>query len=333
MALEDSPSDSTPRAAAYHPQFSGPVEGAVVGDNAKVQQIFQAPAPALTALHQLPPDIGDFVGREEEAAEVGRLLEQSSVGGRAVLISAIGGKPGVGKSALAIHVAHQLTERFPDAQLYVNLRGGEGQHLDPKEVVAELLRALGVEPQDLPLTPAEREALYRSQLANKRALILLDNAASSAQVRPLLPGSPSCAVLVTSRSSLGALAGAQLLKLEVMPEEEAVQLLAHLAGRGRVAAEPDAAREIVRLCGYLPLAVRIAGAKLKGKPRWQVKNLAKRLRDERTRLTQLHLEDLDVRAAFALSYADLTPKEQRVFQLLGLLPGLAAGEIPYWGFG
>jgi DNA-binding SARP family transcriptional activator/uncharacterized protein HemY len=274
---------------------------------------------------QLPPDIDDFTGREAAVAKVQQLLEGDLA--TAIVISAIGGKAGVGKTALALRVAHRLRPRFADGQLYVNLRGAEAQALDPTDVLAGFLRALGVEGRVVAEGLEERVRQYRSRLADRRVLVVLDNAASEAQVRPLLPASRGCAVLVTSRARLGGLEAAHLLPLEELEADQAVELLAKLAGPERVAAEPEAAEAIVRLCGLLPLAVRIAGARLAGRPQWRLALLAERLADERRRLDELASGDLEVRASLALSYHGRGEQERRLFRRLGVL---AAPSFPAW---
>jgi DNA-binding SARP family transcriptional activator len=274
---------------------------------------------------QLPPDIDDFTGREAALTEVRQLLEGEQA--TAVVISAIAGKAGVGKTALAVRVAHRLRPRFPDGQLYVNLRGAEAQALDPVDVLAAFLRALGVEGAAIAEGLEERVRQYRSQLADRRVLVVLDNAAAEAQVRPLLPASPGCAALITNRVSLSGLEAAHPLTLDVLEADQAVALLAKLAGPGRVAAEPEAAAAIVRLCGWLPLAVRIAGARLASRPQWRLALLAERLGDERRRLDELKAGDLEVRASVALSYHGRNQEERRLFRLLGLL---VAPSFPAW---
>jgi DNA-binding SARP family transcriptional activator len=274
---------------------------------------------------QLPPDIDDFTGREVALAQVQELLEGEQA--TAIVISAIAGKAGVGKTALAVRVAHRLRPRFADGQLYVNLRGAEDQALDPADVLAGFLRALGVEGAVIPEELEERVRLYRSRLADRRVLVVLDNAASEAQVRPLLPGSRGCAVLVTSRARLGGLEAAHSLTLDVLDPEQAVVLLARLAGPERVATEPEAARQIVRLCGWLPLAVRIAGARVAGRSHWRLALLVERLADEHRRLDELVIGDLEVRASVALSYRGRGEQERRLFRLLGLL---VAPHFPAW---
>ena len=277
-------------------------------------------------MYQLPPDIGDFTGRGADLARLRRLLGRKRRD-TPVVISAIAGKAGVGKTALATKAAHQLRSRFPDGQLYVNLRGTEAQRLDPADVLGEFLLALGVARSAIPDDLNERASRYRARLADRSVLVLLDNAVSESQVRMLLPGSSSSAALITSRVKLNGLEGANFVTLEVLEAEEAIRLLAKIAGRRRVAAEPDAARRIVELCGHLPLAVRIAGAKLAARPHWPLRRLVERLTDERRRLAELTIGDLEVRASFALSYKGLTADEQRAFRLLGLLE---APDFPSW---
>jgi DNA-binding SARP family transcriptional activator/tetratricopeptide (TPR) repeat protein len=274
---------------------------------------------------QLPPDIDDFTGREATVAQVQQLLEGEQP--TAIVISAIAGKAGVGKTALAVHLAHRLRPRFPDGQLYVNLRGAEAQALDPAEVLAGFLRALGMDGASILQGLEERAQQYRARLANRRVLVVLDNAASEAQVRPLLPASSGCAALVSSRVSPSGLEAAHPLRLDVLDPDQAVQLLAKLAGPGRVAAEPQVAQHIARLCGWLPLAVRIAGARLANRPQWPLALLAERLADEQRRLDELASGDLEVRASFALSYQGRGQAERRLFRLLGLLVG---PSFPAW---
>jgi DNA-binding SARP family transcriptional activator/tetratricopeptide (TPR) repeat protein len=274
---------------------------------------------------QLPPDIDDFTGRNDAVAQVQQLLKGERA--TAIVISAIAGKAGVGKTALAMRVAHRLRPHFPDGQLYVNLRGAEAQALDPAEVLAGFLRALGLEGTVIGERLEDRVRQFRAQLADRRVLVVLDNAASEAQVRPLLPASHGCAALVTSRASLSGLEAAHPLTLDVLDSDQAVALLARLAGPDRVAAEPHAAQQIVRLCGWLPLAVRIAGARLASRPHWRLALLAGRLADERRRLDELVTGDLEVRASVALSYHGRSEAERLLFRLLGVL---AAPNFPAW---
>jgi tetratricopeptide (TPR) repeat protein len=276
------------------------------------------PAKTSPTLFRLPPDIGDFTGRQIVASRVQRLLTVPP-NATALAIVAIAGAPGIGKTALALHVAHGLLPNFFDGQLYVDLRGAEAEGLEPAAVLGEFLRALGVEASAIPEGLAERAGLYRAKLANQRVLVLLDNAADEVQVRPLLPGSSSCAVLITSRTQLAGLEGARFVDLEVLGSEEAVQLLAAIAGPDRISAEWPEAQALAELCGRLPLALRIAGAKLAAKRHWRLATLVQRLQGERRRLTELRVGDLEVRASFDLSYHGLPEDERRIFRLLGLL--------------
>ncbi len=278
---------------------------------------------------QLPPDICSFTGRAGELAALHRMLEERD-GQSPVVIAAIDGAGGIGKSALAVRAGHQLAERFPHGQLYVDLRGATVgiQPVEPIAALGRFLRALGVPPADIPTTVEEATASFRTLAASRRLLVMLDNAADAAQVRPLLPGSPTCAVLVTSRQVLATLDGARHLHLDVLPASEAVALLERLAGPERVAAEPEAAERIAHLCGWLPLALRIAGARLAARPSWPVGALAERLAHAQRRLDELQLRDLGVRASFRASYdalrdaGDPTDRQAaEAFALLGLLDG------------
>jgi DNA-binding SARP family transcriptional activator len=274
---------------------------------------------------QLPPDVRGFAGRADQLAELDTVAATAAGGvataggeATAVVISAIGGTAGVGKTALAVHWAHRNARRFPDGQLYVNLRGFDpgGAVLDP----ADVLRGF------LPADPAAQAALYRTLLADKRVLIVLDNARNSEQVRPLLPGAPGCLVLVTSRTpltSLVASTGAHALPLDLLTPAEARDLLVRRLGGRRVAAEPDAVDALVAGCALLPLALAIVAARAATQPRCPLASLAAELRDTRTRLDALADADptTDVRAVFSWSYATLTPAAGRLFRLLGPHPG------------
>ncbi|MDQ7909733.1 BTAD domain-containing putative transcriptional regulator [Phytohabitans sp. ZYX-F-186] len=266
-----------------------------------------APAPATRPVpQQLPADIPSFTGRAAEVGALHALLRAPEPAGP-VVVSAIQGTGGVGKSALAVHVAHQLAGEFPGGQLYADLLGSTAglTAADSLEVLGRFLRALGVPGAEVPSQLAEAAARFRTEAAGRRLLVLLDNAADEAQVRPLLPGTPGCAVVVTSRRPLAALSGATPLPLDVLGPAEAVELLARLAGRARVAADPEAAALVARRCGYLPLALRIAGARLAARPAWSMAVLAERLAGENHRLDELEVADIGVRASFAVSYQEL----------------------------
>lgn len=281
-------------------------------------------APAI-APAQLPADITDFTGRKTQLVTVTHL--SAAADRSATALVAITGKAGAGKTTLAVHAAHRLRAQYPDGQLFVNLRGTQADPLPAADVLARFLRSLGVDGAAIPDDAEERAALYRSRLADRRLLIVLDDAACEAQLRPLLPGGPGCAVLVTSRARLAGLGSARLVDLDVFEPDQALELLARVAGPQRVAAEPAAAREIVRLCGFLPLAVRIAGARLGARPHWPLSRLEADLTDDHARLDALRLGDLQVRASFALSYESLDAMARRAFRLLGLLE---IGDFASW---
>jgi DNA-binding SARP family transcriptional activator/tetratricopeptide (TPR) repeat protein len=281
---------------------------------------------------QLPADVDGFTGREQELAGLEKLLDVGDDQGasRPVVVSAVAGTPGIGKSALAVHAAYRVAGRFGDGHLYVNLQGAAVglAPLGPGEVLGRFLRALGVDPAAIPSEVEEAAALWRSQVAGRRLLVVLDDAADAAQVRPLLPATPGCGVLVTSRRVLVSLEGAHHLHLDVLGEAEAVALLGRLAGPERVAAEPEAAAEVARLCGHLPLALRIAGGRLAARPAWPVSALAGRLADAQRRLDELELADIGVRTSFTVSYQQLRGSADAVdraaaeaFGLLGVLDG------------
>jgi transcriptional regulator with XRE-family HTH domain len=277
------------------------------------------PARVFAAPSQLPPDIADFTGREGALERLRARISGGPGESTAVVITGVVGKAGVGKTALAVHAAHQLRPTFPDGQLYMNLRGVEAQALEPGEVLGEILRALGVEGHCLPQDMDSRARWYRSLLADRRVLVVLDNAAGEAQVRPLLPAGAGNAVLVTSRARLAGLTLSEVIDLGVLPPRQAVELLGKIVGACRIAAEPEAASQIAALCGYLPLALRIVGARLAAKPHWRAQRLADRLAAHHRRLDELTVGDLEVRASFALSYQGVGEMERRAFRLLGLL--------------
>jgi DNA-binding SARP family transcriptional activator len=268
---------------------------------------------------QLPPDIADFTAREDAIARVRVLFETGHDQDTAVTICVITGKAGVGKSTLAVRVAHQLQTQFIDGQLYANLRSTRDRKRCSLDVLAQFLRALGIDASAVPQDGDERTALYRTRFAGRRMLVLLDDASDETQIRPLLPGGPPSAVLVTSRSRLSGLPGATQVDLDVLSPDQAIELVGKIAGHQRVAAESDAAIALARLCGWLPLALRIVGAKLAAKRHWRLATLAERLGDERRRLDELRIGDLEVRASIALSYRGVQPDERWAFRMLGML--------------
>lgn len=279
---------------------------------------------------QLPPDIQGFVGRESSLAALGTLLDNltaASAHPGPIVISAIDGAGGIGKTSLAVHWAHRIKHRFPDGQLYLNLRGyGPGAPLSPQDALESLLDALGVAANRIPPGLAERTALLRSVLDGQRVLVLLDNVEDSEQVRPLLPGSDSL-VLITSRAQLRGLSvreGARLLTLDLLSPSEALTLLGTVIGEQRVDDEREAAAELVELCARLPLAVRLAAEQAALHRGWPLHRLVRELRAQPNRLAALSLDDdpvTDLRAVFTWSYEALKPAAARMFGLLGLFPG------------
>jgi DNA-binding SARP family transcriptional activator/tetratricopeptide (TPR) repeat protein len=272
---------------------------------------------------QLPAGAGSFTGRQTELAGLVEQAGQTIGAARTVVISAIDGMAGVGKTALAVHVAHRLAGRFPDGQMFIDLHGyTEGQQpRTPADALDWLLRSLSVPAQRIPQDVEERAALYRQRLAGTRTLVVLDNAASEAQVRPLLPGSAGCLVLVTSRRHLKGLDDAHVLSLDVLPPADAMTLLRVVAGPASLAAQDGALAEIARLCGHLPLALRIAAALLRHRPAWTPEHLAMLLRDQRQRIGALSDGERDLGAVFDMSYRSLTNPLQHLFRSLGLVPG------------
>jgi len=278
-------------------------------------------------LFQLPPDPAHFTNQEHAVRSITAAATTQRGAGSGPAVVVISGRAGVGKTALAVRVAHQLRAHFAAGQLYVNLHGVEERPVEAGEVLEEFLRDLGVAPSAMPLRLEDRARVYRSKLAEGRFLVLLDNAADELQVRPLIPWGPGCTVLVTSRGRLPGLDGAQLIPLEVLDEPAALRLLTSFVGQARVDAEPDAARSIVRLCGRLPLAIKVAGAKLAARPHWRVSRLLERLQDEQARLGELQVGDVGVRSVLALSYTTRNDRERRAFRRLGLL---SVSSLPAW---
>ncbi|GAA4862784.1 AfsR/SARP family transcriptional regulator [Kitasatospora terrestris] len=264
---------------------------------------------------QLPADVSDFSGRSKIVHELRDVLRAGS--GQAVVVTSLAGIGGVGKTTLAVHVAHGLRPDFPDGQLYVDLRGAGESPAEPAVVLGDFLHALGV--TDTPDSLDQRAALYRSLLADKRMLILLDNARDARQLLPLIPGVSGNAVMVTSRSRLAEIPGAHLIDIEELTPDEALALFSAIVGIERVAAEPEAALAVVTACGFLPLAVRIAAARLASRPRWSVSDLARRLADQRNRLQELQLGNLAVETTIGLGYGQLQPEEARAFRLLSVV--------------
>jgi DNA-binding SARP family transcriptional activator len=282
---------------------------------------------------QLPADIPDFTGRDRHLGRLSGLVSRARrADNPAVTVAVVAGAPGLGKSALAVHAAHALRPDFPDGQLYVSLRGWSEQPVPPDEALARFLRDLGVDGARVPVDGEERAAMYRTRLAERRMLIVLDDARDAAQVRPLLPGTGSCAVIVTSRHRLSDLVGSQLVDLDVLDDSEGAELFTRIIGPERAEADPDAVRDVLAACAGLPLAIRIAGARLTARRSWSVRTLADRLADQRRRMDELAAGDLAVRAAFQVSFDSLARPANRsgidparVFRMLGVWQGPSIG--------
>ena len=284
----------------------------------------QAPGAAAAAVTRtLPLDTANFTGRERELARLLEALAATTADGGVVGIHAIDGMAGIGKTAFAVHAAHRLAQRFPDGQFFLPLHAHTpGQRpVDPADALASLLLAAGLAPQQIPPGLEARAARWRGQVAGKKILLLLDDAASHQQVRPLLPGTAGSLVLVTSRRRLTALQDAAVVSLDILPPAEAAALLARLAARPGVRASDAAVGELTRLCGYLPLAIGMLASQLRHHPAWIPAELAADVAAARDRLALMHAEDISVGAAFGLSYSDLTAAQQRLFRRLGLHPG------------
>jgi len=284
------------------------------------------PVTRLPVPQQLPTRTRHFVGREHELGQLTDLLHETSRSGT-VVITAINGTAGIGKTTLALHWAHMVKSEFPDGQLHVNLRGFDpGEPMEADQALHGFLRALGVGADAVPADLETKAALYRSLLAERRMLVVLDNARSADHVRPLLPASPTCAVLITSRRRLDSLAvreGAYRVVLDVLTQEDALALLSERVGREHVAAEPGAAAELAELCVRLPLALSIVAARAAEQATLPLNALAQELLDERDRLDSLDLGDTDLslRAVFSWSYNELSPDAAGLFRLLGVHPG------------
>ncbi|WP_016696904.1 AfsR/SARP family transcriptional regulator [Actinoalloteichus spitiensis] len=275
--------------------------------------------PVAEPVYQLPADIADFTGRAEELRELRSVLAESPTG-TAVPVAAICGPPGMGKTALALHTAHQLRSWFPDGQLYIRLGGGCGQPKEPIELLGEVLRALGVPPGLLPVCLEERASLYRSRLADRRVLLVLDDAGEKPEaLEPLIPGTAGCAVLITCRFRLTGLAGMRYVQLGPLSNRESYELLGLTIGRHRAERESSAAREIVARYEGLPLAIRVVAGKLASTPRLPLVAFLRGLREERARLDSAEDGETGVRAAISATYDALTPEAARSLDALGML--------------
>lgn len=301
----------------------------ILNDNVPVPARSPA-APTLTRVmirpSQLPPDTSDFTGRVEELAQVHALLEPD--GSRsAIPIVAISGMAGVGKTTFALNAAHQLLENFSDGQLYIDLRGEESEPIDPSDALSHFLRSVGIAGEDIPASVQQRMAMFRSALAGRRMLVVLDNAAHEGQVEPLVPGSASCSVFITSRKRLSGPAGAYHIELGALDTGECLDLLNTVVGKGRVMSEKAAAAALVRLCRNHPLSLRICASRLAARPHLTIAALVAKLADSQLTLDELEYRTMNVRASFNMSYDGLEPLARELFCRLGLL---RVADFPAW---
>ncbi|WP_204052363.1 AfsR/SARP family transcriptional regulator [Microbispora siamensis] len=278
-----------------------------------------AAPPAVPGM--LPAGIADFIGRNRQLEEIRQRLTKVPDGAArfAVPIVAISGRAGIGKTTIAVHAAHSVADVYPDGQLFADLHGGISRPVSPMQVLERFLRALGVPGSSLPEGLEERAETYRSLLADRRMLIVLDDVSNESQVLPLLPGNPASAVIVSSRSRLVGLAGAMHVDVDLFDVNQSVDLLAQVAGAERVEAEREAAEALAELCGHLPLALRIAGARLAARPHWSVEQLVERLRDETRRLDELMHGEMGIRASLSLTYEGISEEARRLLRRLAVL--------------
>ncbi|GAA5071932.1 BTAD domain-containing putative transcriptional regulator [Thermocatellispora tengchongensis] len=281
----------------------------------------RAPAAPTPVPSMLPTDIADFTGREREIEEIRRWLAEAAgdPDRLAVPVIVVVGKPGIGKTTIAVHAAHTVADRYPDGRLFADLHGGAPRPVSPMHVLERFLRALGVPGAAVPDGLEERAEMYRSLLADRRMLVVLDDAGSESQVLPLLPGNALSAVLVTSRSRLAGLAGPMHVEVDVFDSAQSVELLSRIAGADRVRSDEGSATTLAQLCGQLPLALRIAGARLSARPHWSIEQLVGRLEDETRRLDELKHGDMGIRASIAMTYESAGEEARRLFRRLALL--------------
>jgi DNA-binding SARP family transcriptional activator/tetratricopeptide (TPR) repeat protein len=286
------------------------------------------PVPRAHSTHvdphsNLPLDLRFFIGRESEIADLLASVSSARPTGEAhdppVRVIGVDGMPGIGKTVFAVHLAHRLAGHYPDAQLYLDLHAYDADQpaLDPNTALDMLLRLLGVPARRIPATLDDRTALWRTELAHRRLLVLLDNAAGHDQIRPLLPGAPGCLAIVTSRRRLAGLDDVRSRSLDVLSAMDAASLFAVAVGPGRPMGGDDVA-SVVRLCGHLPMAIQLAGNRLRHRPAWSVADLAGRLAQDNRRLAEIRAENREITMAFELSYRGLTDQQQQAFRRLGL---------------
>jgi DNA-binding SARP family transcriptional activator len=311
------------------PGLDVPTSGGA-GVTARPVQAAPAEQPTTSVPRRLPATIADFTGRQAQLAEIKRVLgddeRRTRTENYGMRIVSISGKGGVGKSTLALRAAHELREAYPDGHLYGDLESTAGDDR-VRGVLARFLRALGVDGKAMPDDDEERGELYRSRVAGKKVLVVLDGATDEDQVIPLLPAGPGCAVIVTSRARLSGLPGAHQIAVDVFAVDQSLELLATIVGEERLNAEPEAGRELVELCGGLPLAIRIAGARLASRAHWGIDVLVTRLRNTVHRLDELSFRGLVLRSNIDQSYQALSPVAQRLFRRFALV---STPDFPGW---
>ncbi|WP_460805393.1 AfsR/SARP family transcriptional regulator [Nocardiopsis aegyptia] len=270
--------------------------------------------------NDLPRDLPDFTGREESLR---KLDEAASPSGGQAQVCVITGSGGEGKTTTAVRFGHEVAKRYPDGQLFIDLYGytSNKEPLDPSSALSALLRAVGVPPESVPERLDERAALWRATLMGRRVLLILDNVASFAQVSPLLASAPGSMTLITARTELSGLSGARFLSLGMFDESSSLELFSRVLGEKRVQSEPEQAREIARICGGLPLALRVIAGRMLTRPTWSFAHVVKRLGEQNRKLRELRVEGQSVESAIDLSYRSLNAHQRRAFRLLGLIIG------------
>ncbi|MFC7385977.1 AfsR/SARP family transcriptional regulator [Sphaerisporangium rhizosphaerae] len=298
-------------------------------------------APSVTAVpFLLPSAIADFTGRRKQIDAIERELAiaEEDPTRFAVPIIIVAGKGGIGKTTVAVHAAHTVAGRYPDGRLFADLHGGGSRQVSPMHVLERFLRALGVPGSAMPESLEERAEMYRALLADRRTLVVLDDASGESQVLPLLPGTRTSAVIISSRSRLAGLAGALHVDIGVFDTDQSIEMLERIAGAERVRSEIESARALAELCGHLPLALRIAGARLAARPHWRIEQLVGRLADETRRLDELNHGDMGIRASLSLTYESVGEQARRLFRRLAILDsgvfsvwtGAALMDVPFF---
>jgi transcriptional regulator with XRE-family HTH domain/tetratricopeptide (TPR) repeat protein len=295
------------------------------GRMSSVEEKPEVPSSVVVS-HSLPPVLVELTGREAEREQLNTFAAEAASASH-LQVAVVHGPPGAGKTALAIDAGHRLGRRFADGCVFLDLRGMDSEPLTPERAAHRLLRSFGVDERQIPADPDDKLSLYHSLLRDRAVLLVLDNAANEPQVRPLLTSSPGTLVLVTSRNTLTGLDARHRLAVGLLPPDRSVALLRAVAGEDRVAAEPEAAARVATLCGGMPLALLIAGNRLTGRPQWTIAHLADQLEDERRRLSVLRAGDLQVRAAFEISYHQLSPGAATLFRRLALVPSDISADL------